>query len=164
MENLGVIREQVDAARAYRTLKLAMENTRNSDDEVRFFAYEQQCVRVNPNTPMSARVVSWFYEKTSDYGQSIHKPLVFLLGTSLIFFLLNYITLGGHYAGFSRSAYVYLISMVRFTLRQMVQPFSLIQQESISLFNSALAIVESLLNVIFISLTLVAIRRRFKIT
>lgn len=162
--NLGAGSRQVSAARAYRTLKLAMENIRNSEDEARFFAYEQECVRADPNTPTSAKVVSWCYDKTSDYGQSIHKPLFFLLGASLAFFLINYITLGGHYVGFSRGAYDYLTRVSRFTLRQIVQPFSLIQQEETPFLNSALAIVQGLLNLIFISLTLVAIRRRFKIT
>jgi hypothetical protein len=154
----------VDAARAYRTLKLAMESVRSRDEEARFYAYEQQSLRDQKNTPLSARVFSWFYEVTADYGQSFALPLFWLLIT-LFVFTLNYALIGG--APMWRDGG----TLLRFALQQVFQPFWVLRgvtvpsgaTEAIPLWLAFLAAMHSLLTLAFLALFLLAVRRRFKL-
>ena len=157
--------DEVDAAMAYRTLKLAMANVRATDEEARFHALEQQSLRLKPDTPRLVRLFSRLYEMTADYGQSLALPIFWLSSVFFIFFLL-YAWVGGpvmwHEAG----------SIWSFALQQVFQPFAAFRTNAISLILArqsplslaCIAAVHSLLTFAFLALFLLALRRRFRLT
>jgi hypothetical protein len=81
------------AARAYRTLKLAMSKHQATREEQRFFKLEMQseyraerCSVVSivpPRWPLF-----WLYEKFADFGFSIWRPFCLLLGVMFLFGML----------------------------------------------------------------------------
>lgn len=70
-----------ESARAYRTLKLAMEQLKATREEQRFFRLEMKAER--PSLSFPRRTLSLLYEWLSDYGFSIRRPLAWLLVFSL---------------------------------------------------------------------------------
>jgi hypothetical protein len=72
-----------DAARAYRTLKLAMEKSKATREEQRFFRLEMKAE--HPSLPRGKRWISTLYELFSDYGFSLWRPAVWLFGLSMLF-------------------------------------------------------------------------------
>jgi uncharacterized protein YjbI with pentapeptide repeats len=171
-----------DAVRAYRTLKLAMEEKRARDEEVMFFALEQKSRQTRPDTPRSIRVASRLYELASDYGRSYVRPLVILGACTILFwiiysFVLGFIDIGALFWLGSFRSHVGapgLWNIVRFTILQIVRPFDAFTfrgmgidegsaQFSVSLLLALIAAVQSVLSVTLIALSLLALRRRFKI-
>lgn len=72
-----------EAARAFRTLKLAMEQLKATREEQRFFRLEMKAE--HSSLPWTRRWLSWLYAKCSDYGFSLWRPIVWLLSLSLLF-------------------------------------------------------------------------------
>lgn len=72
-----------DAARAFRTLKLAMEQLKSSHEEQKFFRLEMEADR--PTLPGFRPWISRIYQITSDYGFSLWRPVAWLIGLSLMF-------------------------------------------------------------------------------
>lgn len=72
-----------DAARAYRTLKLAMEQLKATREEQRFFRLEMKAE--HPSLPKGKRWMSTLYSLFSDYGFSLWRPAAWLLALSLAF-------------------------------------------------------------------------------
>lgn len=70
-----------EAARAYRTLKLAMEQLKATREEQRFFRLEMKAER--PSLPPPRQALSLMYEWCSDYGFNLWRPVVTLLALSL---------------------------------------------------------------------------------
>jgi uncharacterized protein YjbI with pentapeptide repeats len=70
-----------EAAKAYRTLKLAFEQLKSTREEQRFFKHEMQAER--PDLTSWKWLFSWTYGLCSDYGFSIWRPLVTLLALSI---------------------------------------------------------------------------------
>ena len=72
---------------SFRTLKLAMEDTRARLSESRFFKMELRARRRRRDSEVPAweRFASLAYGVTADYGDSIARPLLFFLGTGLAF-------------------------------------------------------------------------------
>ena len=155
--------EYVNAAMAYRTLKLAMESVRARDEEARFYGYEQQSLRAKKDTPSSIKVVSWLYEGAADYGQSFALPLSWLF-ISLFVFTLMYALIGG------AAMWGDWQGVLRFALQQVFQPFGAFRTfvganaaEPVSLGLALLAACHSLLTFAFLALFLLALRRRFRL-
>ena len=73
----------LQAARAYRTLKLAMEQLKATREEQKFFRLEMQAE--HPELHSSRRWISTLYSLTSDYGFSLWRPVIALLVFSLLF-------------------------------------------------------------------------------
>ena len=69
-----------EAAKAYRTLKLAFEQLKSTKEEQRFFKHEMQAER--PDLTGWKWLFSWAYGLCSDYGFSIWRPLATLLALS----------------------------------------------------------------------------------
>jgi uncharacterized protein YjbI with pentapeptide repeats len=73
--------------RAFRTLKLAMEELRARREEARFFRMELRARRSRPSSSgrgpkeigKTEKVVSHLYELTGDFGESLLRPLLWLL-------------------------------------------------------------------------------------
>lgn len=72
-----------EAARAYRTLKLAMEQLKATREEQRFFRLEMKAE--HPSLTWGKRWISTLYSLFSDYGFSLWRPAAWLLALSLAF-------------------------------------------------------------------------------
>lgn len=157
--------DEVDAARAYRTLKLAMASVRATDEEASFYGYEQQSIRSKPDTSRTVKMFSRLYELTADYGQSLALPGFWLLYTALFLFPLLYAFL------FGPAMWVDGVSVLRFTLQQVFQPFSTFRSgavvpgvdQAVPLGLALLSAAHSLLTLSFLTLFLLALRRRFRL-
>ncbi|NKB82673.1 MAG: hypothetical protein GKS05_12465 [Nitrospirales bacterium] len=154
-------REWGSAERAYRTLKLAMEQVRARKEEARFYALEQNCRRARTDTDWSVRLVSTLYLYTSDYGKSFKRPLAWLAGvtsTSWLFYTL----LGG-----SPNEEIF-----DFTLTQLVRPFNVWLESSQGNLNDMfkqtkfvvklIATCQSLFSLSLLVLFFLALRQNFK--
>lgn len=73
----------LEAARAYRTLKLAMEQLKATREEQKFFRLEMKAE--HPSLPFGKRWISTIYSLFSDYGFSLWRPIVWLFALSLAF-------------------------------------------------------------------------------
>ncbi len=73
--------------RAYRTLKLAMEEKRSRVEEADFFAKEMECRRNRSDVPWYERSMATLYKYGSDYGRSFIRPVICIALSLLIFFL-----------------------------------------------------------------------------
>ena len=150
-----------EAVRAYRTLKLAMEKVRSWTERARFFAYEQQSLRAHPDTPHWVKLFSRLYEITANYGQSCMRPVAWFAGTFAVFFLV--------YLAFKAKVpitWADIGDVARFGLQQIFRPFqafSPTHKDSIPLILALLAALHSVLNFSFLTLFILALRRRFKI-
>ena len=160
-----------DAVRAYRTLKLAMENVRARQEEAMFYGLEQQSLRAKNDTPWSVRAMSHLYHLTSNYGQSFLCPLGWLTGITLVAFpiYLVYVTLACH----SHCSGGYLGEVGVFTVVQLVRPLGVWTAEGRAALSPILggnlpfvimviATFQSLISVSLVALFLLALRRRFK--
>lgn len=73
--------------RAFRTLKLAMEGLRARREEARFYRMELRARRARPSSSgpgpkevsRTEKAISHIYELTSDFGESLLKPLIALV-------------------------------------------------------------------------------------
>ena len=166
--------DQVDAARAYRTLKLAMEQLRATREQAKFFRHEQRSLRLRADTPRSLKAISWLYEVTSDYGESPIRPLA-CVGVVFLFFFVFYslILKGGvcppvladltSATGWA-DAWAFLTPAVRFAVHQVFAPFRIfIGNPPAPLGLALLAAVHSLLNISFVALFIIALRRKFRL-
>ena len=153
------------AVRAYRTLKLAMEQHRARNEEGMFYALEQKSLRKDPDTSWLVSTLSWMYEKTANYGRSVGRPLSWLLGTSSAFFLL-YLGLAADCVSASPE------NVLAFTVEQIVRPFTIwtvgyegraytFVSERLSILRW-IASLQSIASLAFIALSLFALRWRFR--
>jgi uncharacterized protein YjbI with pentapeptide repeats len=72
-----------ETARAYRTLKLAMEQLKATREEQKFFRLEMKAE--HPSLPRGKRWISTLYSLFSDYGFSLWRPASWLIGLSVMF-------------------------------------------------------------------------------
>ncbi|NKB81711.1 MAG: hypothetical protein GKS05_07480 [Nitrospirales bacterium] len=105
--------ERAEAERAYRTLKLAMEQVRARQEESMFYALEQTCRQGRKDVDCTVRLASTLYLYCSDYGQSFKRPLAWLTGVTGVSWLLYALL------GWSLNE-----EMFDFTLTQLVRPFN----------------------------------------
>ena len=153
----------VDAARAYRTLKLAMEQLRNRDEQARFFRHEQRARRLRSDTPRALKVISWLYEKTADYGESPLRPLLWLLASFLVFSVLYFLAQSDPGAGASWQ-WPEPGATLRFALQQVFLPFRVfITEPPVPLLLGLLGALHSLLNLGLLALFVIALRRKFRL-
>jgi len=166
------------AARAYRTLKMAMESVRARSEQARFYALEHEALRRRPFTPRWVKLGSWLYETTSNYGQSALRPLVALAWVLLLSSLL-YWPFAMHHTAASTGQII--SSMVEdfgvsadFAMRQLVRPLELWtvrgNAEAAELFGKGaarvsvryIALLQSLTSATLLALAALALRWRFK--
>ncbi|HAM46397.1 MAG TPA: hypothetical protein DCO73_01530 [Alphaproteobacteria bacterium] len=164
--------ETEELERAYRTLKLAMENLRARNEEARFFALEMECHRQRGDVPRLERAFASLYKQVSEYGQSISRPLVYLFVSLGAFALLYWITgmLTNPWLLLVQGQFLYDLAIL--TLEQLVKPFSVWTRSSssaqLSLVKSNPLLVpifasfQSAFNLSLIAVFLLALRRRFK--
>lgn len=144
------------AARAYRTLKLAMGNVRARDEEAMFYAKEQKSLRHRDDTPKSVQFLSALYEITADYGRNVWLPLAWLGGITVIFWII-YLTSGLFPAP---------ETALDFTVTQIVRPFSVWAANykgAIPTSWKLFASLQSVLSLGLVTLFILAVRRRFRL-
>lgn len=162
---------EIDAASAYRTLKLAMEELRARNEQARFFALEQKALRASGQIKGWNKLFSWLYELTANYGQSFIRPLVCLLVAFAVFFGL-YLWIDASCVGIDQIAcpngtrVPNIRDNLNYTFQQLFLPFQPFRQRAsdndIRLVKSMLAAFHSVLNFTFLALFLLALRWRFK--
>jgi hypothetical protein len=112
---------------SYRDARNAFHAHRNRELEGKFFALEKRCHRNGlPNTfnYFLPRLLSWLYDKTSEYGQSYGRALV-AFGLVQVLFCLGYsLFSGGRYWRFAIFG-EWDSSAVAFTFSQVAKPFEL---------------------------------------
>lgn len=150
--------ESEHAVRAYRTLKLAMGNVRAREEEAMFYALEQESLRKRRDTSWSVKTASLIYKLTADYGRSFVRPLVGLLIVEFVFY---YFYNGARIIAVDGTAG----AAFDFTIRQMVQPFFVWTDTAAGLYwLKFLAGLQSILSFGLITLFILAVRRRFKLS
>ena len=167
-------RDTEDAARAYQTLRLAMENHRARQAEGMFFALEQESRRRSGEFTGIAKWISLAYEKGSSYGLSIMRPLwaffcIFFVSATIVMHITAYSgvrSLGADGPEIAGDAIV-------FSFRQSVIPFDAFRQrpeelkkwklfpEPQGLFQ-ILAAIQSVLSALCILLLVLAVRWRYR--
>ncbi|MBO6520919.1 MAG: pentapeptide repeat-containing protein [Rhodospirillales bacterium] len=158
-----------DAARTYRVLKLAMEETRARDDEADFHAIELKIREALPTTPRAVRWVSQLYGFGSDYGRRIERPILLLIGVIALFTLI-FLVISGYDGQHST------VSAFQFSMLQIVRPFFILipgaeasygdwARELLTaypLLVRLIALTQSVLAITLIALLLLAVRRKFR--
>ncbi len=158
-----------DAARAYRVLKLAMEETRARDDEANFHAHELDIRRKLETTPHFVKFASLLYRFGSDYGRRIDRPLIVLLGT-VMFFAFVYWSMAIPMGNLDA------LSAVYFSLHHVVRPFLVAvpgYEKDLSEWSKLLvdyypnavviiAMIQSVISVGLLGLFILSLRRKFR--
>jgi len=162
-----------DAYKAYRVLKLSMENVRNRVDEAAFFALEQRALRNRLTFHRNYLSFSFLYDLTSEYGYNALRPLLLLVLFNLMFFYL-YLNIGQDVLQESSLENVATIEKAfDFTVLQVTKPFSVwdvkfqdklevIYKIKINTAVKLATMVHSVTSYILVTLFLLAIRWRFK--
>ena len=149
------------AAPAYRTLKLDMENFRARQEEAMFNALEQKCQATDPETARMVKYFSSLYELTSNYGQSLGRPIVCMVVVSVLFFLIY----------LSMAAEFLIVPIIGFTIEQSVSPLKVWRLTDVPVWLSSgvdlvvlkiIATLHSLLFLVFFGLFILVLRWRFK--
>ena len=159
--------ESDSAARAYRTLKLGMEQNRSRNEQAIFYALEQKSLRERSDTPRAVKVVSWLYEQFANYGQSFMRPLLWLVSIYVVFFVIYSVSLNPSPASWQTFG-----DIARFTMAQVVRPFhafTLTESQSFGTTSvnipfgvAFVAAIHSIMSITFVAVILVALRRRFR--
>lgn len=157
------------AARAYRTLKLAMGDVRARNEEAKFYALEQESLRNRSDTPWSYKVMSWVYMLLSDYGRNYVRPLIILV-------ILSALSIAGYWFwASSLGATDVAPDAIAFTIQQIVRPFYIwandeLAKNGMSIIAAQMplslrlaATLQSILDIALIALFLLAVRRQFQL-
>ncbi|MCB1584347.1 MAG: hypothetical protein KDI92_14915, partial [Xanthomonadales bacterium] len=166
----------------YRSLKVAMNKASNHRKEAYFHSLEQKSLRNQVDVPRNIKYVSWLYEKFSDYGQSFLRPLmsfIFLnLFCTLIYVLFKLKIKWATLAIMANAFFLDFISLIKFSIYNIISPFKILigkSGEDIKYFFGhgltlhqeviiyLVATFQSLFSLVLIALTLLAIRRAFKL-
>lgn len=104
-----------------RVLKTAMEAEKDHMQEHRFFRFELQAKRRRPSVSRLEKAASWSYGLLSDYGNSMGRPLFWLIVSVFLFCAL--------YWGWSRSldpstGWWQVVTAWEVSIRNVVQPFA----------------------------------------
>lgn len=171
------------STRAYRTLRLAMEDVRAHDEEAVFYALELRSRRQRSDTQLSVKAFSYLYEIGSDYGRSISLPSLWLLAaisfywiiysfiqmdSSALISCLKYDICPSDVIG--KRAFDSFRTTFPFTIKQILLPFFVWREGTIHpLFITSspnlirlIATTQSLLSLGLLTLLFLAIRRRFR--
>ncbi|MDA1131892.1 MAG: hypothetical protein O2905_01530 [Proteobacteria bacterium] len=160
------------APAAYRVLKQAMEGLRAHDEQAMFFALQQRSQRHQLARTDPVRWFSALYDLTTEYGQSLGRPLVALamviVGFASLYEMLSYLA-GKPVPGDGLS----------FAIEQIARPFGIWSPryldgngivvwteyllENGGVLFRLLATAESVAGLALVALFLLALRRRFKL-
>lgn len=159
---------------AYRELRHLSHNMlKSSQDESRFFAYEQRAlanVQVKTKGKQFEGYLSKLYGLASDYGQSIFRPLGTLIGASVFFAVIYEIIPGAivvaDEAAKASAWHLRTPRSLGLALQNLFQPFAIFGKGQAYIPSSglvvALSVVQTLLSLVLFALLVLAIRRRFR--
>ena len=165
-------RQGDEATRAYRTLKLDMEEKRAREEHLMFYALEMES-RQRTTKKKLLKFLSSLYGMTADYGQSVSRPLLWL-GCSYLIFATIYTIF------FNELLKEHLVHtdnlhlFFHFSLEQIVRPFRALEFSPLVEFLKKIpaanhfllrfiAAFQSLLSLVLLLLFGLAVRWRFKI-
>ena len=78
----------------YRTAKIAMKDQGDFEREQRYYRFEVKARLNKPSTTRWEKAAAWFYDKFSDYGASIGRPLGGLAASTFLIFFPLYMFIG----------------------------------------------------------------------
>ena len=139
-----------------------MEDRRDRLQEGRFFAYEKRCEREDLRTAWLERKLSYFYDWTSEYGQSILRPIlsltIFTIGILLLYITLVEFFISDVYReALKTDQWGFIWTMLRFTLEQIHRPFQIWAPGYVSsLSNGGEIVLSELMNALDIAIRLVS--------
>lgn len=158
-----------------------MNKVANRRQEAIFYRYEQQSLRKQDDTDWSEKLFSFLYEKFSNYGQSLKRPIfsLFVVYTlSMFIFSSIKFSISNSFDYFNQGAPDFLdrlALMVRFTTFNITSPFrvwtgdypkGIFSEELIAshgLLINIVASIQSVLSLSLITLFLLTLRRTFKL-
>jgi uncharacterized protein YjbI with pentapeptide repeats len=161
--------ETSDAPENYRTLKIKSRELGNALDEAHFFALEQRSRRIQTKKWSWDWVISTLYDFVSEYGQNPVKPLRHLVEVFFIFIVV-YVFMAVIFI--PTEAHPEFADIFSFSMVQTVQPFSIWSAKTASLFSwidchpilwKLIGNLQSIFSWSCITLSLLALRRRFKL-
>ncbi|MDT0604425.1 hypothetical protein [Thalassotalea castellviae] len=154
---------------AFRALRLQMEEQRNRELEGEFFYLEQKSILKKENESGNRNWFRYFYGLISDFGNNAIKPLVILFATMMFFTLLYALIMSPEISVNLPIDYELLSKSMHFSTKQMTLPFwsvrnltPLLDKEVQTHPIMYLAIAQSIVSLICIALSALAIRWRFK--
>ena len=161
-----------EAARAYRTLKQDMEEKRARQEQLVFYALEMKSRRHTEKKKL-IKFLSSLYEVTSDYGQSISLPLLWL-ALSFAIFTICYAMFFLAVPMVDHEKTDILVLTSRFSLEQIIHPFGSFDPQAMPGFLKKIsqanllplrlvAALQSILSLALLLLSGLAARWRFKI-
>ena len=166
-----------DYSTYYAILKRAMEDARNHKQEGKFHALEHKCLRktkyslldwFNPRK-WSQWLISWSYFLSSNYGQNVFLPLLWLIFTNVCFGILYFfIFCEAGYRNYPLFKFTFLTTLEHITKGYSKLPSEVMGKlgtiaQTVEILFPIASIFQSILSAIFLSLLLLAIRRRFKL-
>lgn len=161
-----------DAEHCYRTLYMAMGELKASNEEGMFYALMQKSMRKSNRHSLFNKIISWLYGATTDYGQSISRPLGLLFGMVIVFSLLYMLFVTPTINFHNGIDWQIVGSSLDFSLQQIVRPFSSYSDIANPLIKNfyqmqpvkfrIVAFFNSLCALILIPLFLLAVRWKFK--
>lgn len=157
----------------YRAIRKEFEENSDRESEGQFYALEKRCHRASLPFLSLSRFVSATYGGVSEYGQSYERALIVFLVIQLVALVgyglaSGYICLGGSFSADR------LLQLVAFTLAQVAKPFDLLVGRGLDGTASAIvsggssarwglaAAAHSVLSLVALALTVLAIRWRFR--
>lgn len=159
-----------DAARAYRTLRLAMKQQEAHAEEAMFWALEQRSKR-NEDSNWFPWALSWGYDLVSEYGLNAAYPLGWL-AVWVVYSTLIYGCISGTIE--KLSSMDHWLGALTFSIAQMARPFFIwgdydnsnikaaLGSDEFTFLIKILATVDSLVSLTLIALFILAVRRRFR--
>lgn len=161
-----------EAADAYRAIYNAMCDLKSRSYESLFYALIQKSERKGNIQPLSIKFASWIYEITTNYGQSISKPLISLFVCTGVFALI-YAYLATATLSFGASIdWGILGNSLDSAVKQVIKPFSFYSELKPSFIASirkaypivftCAAIFQSVISLSLIALFLLSVRWKFK--
>lgn len=160
----GFLDTSVAAESAYRTLRHETEQSRYRSQEGVFFTLEQRCRRQRGDISGLERTFSALYDWVSQYGQSLGRPVVWLVGLTALFAGL-YAYFDNPYQG--RMALADGPALTRaldFSFQQVFQPFRIwaAAEPGPGLAVKLIASVQSLCSFGLLACFAIAVRWRFR--
>lgn len=159
-------------AQQYRNIRKFLLDLGNTVAAGVFLAPE--LILERPFEPIINRVFSWLYQAISDFGNSIARPLLWWAGSGLLFAYIYWlqggpspVTIDGDVLLNLDTEHQFVRSAV-LSLASMVDPLGfaglsdLVEETSLAMIGTHVA--HRLISIILAALTLLAIRRRFKIS
>lgn len=164
-------------------LKLAMEKDSDKLREQRFYRLELLARRKQTGTPWTEKTFSFAYEKFANYGASIGRPLIAIIGFTLLFGLLVYFPLSTVFSdgelsnafalSFDKRFDPDLWTSLSFSVSNIfpLGPFRELRSDYFSELSSfetlvmgTVAILQSVISALLLFLSGLAVRRRFQIS